>query len=93
MRSRYSAYVLGLQAYLLDTWHASSRPASLDPDSDRGLKWQGLSVLSASQDGDQGQVEFVARYKCNGRAGRMHEISRFVQENQRWYYLDGQFVE
>jgi hypothetical protein len=30
MRSRYSAYVLGLEAYLLATWHASTRPAALE---------------------------------------------------------------
>ena len=29
MRSRYSAYVLGLEPYLLASWHASTRPASL----------------------------------------------------------------
>jgi SEC-C motif-containing protein len=30
MRSRYSAYVLGLEDYLLATWHADTRPAALD---------------------------------------------------------------
>lgn len=89
MRSRYSAYVLGLEAYLLDTWHASTRPSSLDLASDTALKWSGLTVLSASQEGDQGRVAFVARYKVNGRAASMREDSRFVFENHRWYYLDG----
>lgn len=40
-------------------------------------------------------VEFVARYKINGRAQRLHEISRFVCEMEadgpRWYYVDGSF--
>ncbi len=90
MRSRYSAYVLGLEAYLLDTWHASTRPQSLDLALDAALKWQGLTILSACQQGDQGRVEFIARYKVNGRADRLHEESRFVFENRRWYYLDGQ---
>lgn len=30
MRSRYSAFALGLEAYLLATWHASTRPSVLD---------------------------------------------------------------
>ncbi|WP_338846503.1 YchJ family metal-binding protein [Massilia sp. W12] len=39
-------------------------------------------------------VEFVARYRQrDGRAHRLHEISRFVLEDQgdgaRWYYVDG----
>ncbi len=33
MRSRYSAYVRGLTAYLLDTWHTSTRPSSLGKES------------------------------------------------------------
>lgn len=93
MRSRYTAYVLGLEAYLLDTWHASTRPASLDLAVDAALKWQGLTIMTAWQKADQGGVEFVARYKVNGRAEKLHEASRFVLENDRWYYLDGLIEE
>jgi SEC-C motif-containing protein len=45
----------------------------------------------AMQDADHGTVEFVARVRHNGRATRLHEISRFVRENGRWFYLDGSF--
>ncbi|VCU72515.1 hypothetical protein PIGHUM_04616 [Pigmentiphaga humi] len=91
MRSRYSAYVLGLHGYLLDTWHLSTRPAALEPDPD-GMKWLGLEVRSSAQrDADHATVEFVARSKLGGRAHRMHEISRFVREAGQWYYLDGTF--
>lgn len=93
MRSRYTAYVLGLEAYLLDTWHASTRPASLDLAVDAALKWQGLTITTAWQKADQGGVEFCARYKVNGRAEKLHEASRFVLENDRWYYLDGLIEE
>lgn len=91
MRSRYSAYVLQLQAYLLATWHPDTRPATLDLFSDNE-KWLGLEVkkhLVESEDG--ATVEFVARYKIGGRAHRLHEISRFVFEEGRWFYLDGAF--
>lgn len=93
MRSRYSAYVLGDAAYLLATWHPSSRPNSLDlaGESPRP-KWLGLDVKGCADiDSDHATVEFVARYKVNGRAFRMHEISRFLREDGRWYYLDGKF--
>lgn len=89
MRSRYSAYVLRLSDYLLATWHASTRPAALEPDP-VGLKWLGLDVRRhVTADADHASVEFVARNKLGGRAHRLHEISRFVREDGRWYYVDG----
>ena len=89
MRSRYSAYVLGLGDYLLATWHASTRPAELAP-LEQGLKWLGLEIRRhAASDADHAVVEFVARSKLGGRAHRMRERSRFVREAGRWYYLDG----
>lgn len=89
MRSRYSAFVLDQLAYLLDTWHPSTRPASLEPNPP-GLKWLGLTVKRArDSDADHATVEFVARSRLAGRASRMHEVSRFVREGGRWYYVDG----
>lgn len=89
MRSRYSAYVLSLDDYLLATWHPSTRPASMD-FSDAGLRWLGLDVRAHTViDADHATVEFVARSKVGGRAHRLHEVSRFVREGGRWYYVDG----
>jgi len=87
MRSRYSAYVLGLDAYLLATWHPSTRPASIGLEP--GVKWLGLEVRRHAPDGDRAVVEFVARNKLGGRARRLHETSRFVREAGRWSYVDG----
>jgi SEC-C motif-containing protein len=87
MRSRYTAYVLNNVAYLLATWHASTRPAMLDEDK---TKWLGLKVVNyQQQDASHAMVEFIARYKIAGRAYRIHEISQFVFEDGRWFYLDG----
>ena len=92
MRSRYSAYVLGLEDYLLATWHASTRPASLDLAGDTSTRWLGLSVKRHEViDETHAIVEFVARYKIGGRAHRLHEVSRFVHEEGRWFYVDGEF--
>ncbi len=89
MRSRYSAFVLGLSDYLLDTWHASTRPAAIEPN-EPGLKWLGLQVKRHTPlDADHAEVEFIARSKLGGRAHRLHETSRFVREGGRWYYVDG----
>ena len=90
MRSRYSAFVLGLTDYLLATWHASTRPASLEPN-EPGLKWLGLEIKRHQlDDADHARVEFVARSKLGGRAHRLHELSRFVREDGRWFYVDGE---
>ena len=90
MRSRYSAYVLKLEAYLLASWHAATRPPALDLAEDDGTKWLGLAIKRhAVQDASHATVEFVARYRLDGRGHRLHELSRFVREDGRWYYVDG----
>lgn len=89
MRSRYTAYVLGRESYLKDTWHPGTRPADVAPDD--GVKWLGLEVRRHVPQGDAAVVEFVARYKVGGRAHRLHEVSRFRREDGRWYYVDGSF--
>ena len=104
MRSRYTAYTLRDEAYLLATWHPGTRPVEGLFDDDQGLTWLGLEVKSslrlrkrkddAECDGaDSDTVEFVARYKMAGRAHRLHEVSRFVREQGRWFYVDGSFPE
>ena len=90
MRSRYSAYVLKLADYLLASWHPSTRPGSLDLTEDDGTKWLGLEIKRCAQPDDHhATVEFVARYRIAGRGHRLHEISRFVREDARWFYVDG----
>ena len=94
MRSRYSAYVLELEDYLLKTWHHSTRPTEALFD-DQKTQWLELKVKSFTESADQqsATVEFVAIYKINGKAHRLHEISRFVHEGGQWFYVDGQFPE
>jgi SEC-C motif-containing protein len=91
MRSRYTAYVLGMEGYLLSTWHPSTRPEKLDLQAEGQPKWLGLTVKLHLPAGDAAQVEFVARYREGGRGHRLHEISRFVREDGRWSYVDGDF--
>jgi SEC-C motif-containing protein len=95
MRSRYSAYALlqgrgaaprSLLDYLMRTWHPSTAPGDLELGP---LAWTGLDVLHAQASGDAAVVEFVARHKVNGRAGKLHEVSRFVREAGAWLYVDG----
>lgn len=94
MRSRYSAFVLGREDYLLATWHPSTRPAALDLDVTPRPHWLGLAVKAhLQQDAAHATVEFVARYKVNGRAFRLHETSRFEKVDGRWLYVEGHVHE
>ena len=92
MRSRYSAFAVCNESYLLKTWHANSRPTDL-PLIERNCKWLGLQVLKHVPQDNQAQVEFIAKFKINGRAQCLHEVSNFVLEQGQWFYVDGVFVE
>jgi SEC-C motif-containing protein len=92
MRSRYSAYALKLEAYLLATWHSNTRPTVLNLAAD-STKWLSLEIKKyLPESADRATVEFIARYKIGGRAGRLHEVSRFVREDGKWFYVDGEVV-
>ena len=88
MRSRYSAFVLERGAYLQQTWFSAHRPADLSFEPE--VKWLGLEVKSSRLTGpSQAEVEFVARSRLKGVPTRLHELSRFVKEDERWFYVDG----
>ena len=90
MRSRYTAFALRDAAYLLASWHPGTRPATLELDESPPPKWIGLQIRAHRPlDADHAEVEFLARYRVGGRAQRLHETSRFVREDGRWYYVDG----
>jgi SEC-C motif domain protein len=105
MRSRYTAYTLKNEPYLLATWHPSTRPTERIVDPDEPLQWLGLEVKSTLRlrqrkvtSPDEDFVEFVARFRQHGKGQRLHEVSRFLREpdpglggTPRWFYVDGEF--
>ncbi len=89
MRSRYSAFVVGDEAYLLRSWHPDRRPAEVELDP--GTEWLGLEILGTGEGTpfhSEGTVEFRARFREDGRAGEVHENSRFLRHEGAWTYLD-----
>jgi SEC-C motif-containing protein len=87
MRSRYSAYVLQDRDYLEQTWHSDHRPQDLILDD--GVRWIGLEVIDFQPQEDQATVEFEARLLVAGRVDAVHENSRFVKHEGRWFYTSG----
>ncbi|WP_329454644.1 YchJ family protein [Streptomyces sp. NBC_01497] len=96
MRSRYSAFAVRDEAYLLRTWAAGTRPDRLGLDP--ATRWNGLTILD-TKDGSAfhttGSVTFLARYtdRANdpdgGAPGVLRERSTFAREDGRWVYVDG----
>ena len=88
MRSRFSAFSVGDEAYLLRTWHPSTRPPRID--FDRALRWERLEILQVAGGGfldTEGTVRFRAHYVERNRPGQMEELSRFVVRDGDWLYV------
>jgi len=94
MRSRFVAYKLDETAYIKSTWHSSTRPEEINSDST--LAWTHLEIIDAPSvpvKSVDAYVEFKAWFIQSGVLGHMHERSRFVLENERWFYIDGEQYE
>lgn len=93
MRSRFEAFKASDAAWLLRTWHPSTRPAAIDlEDNPRWRRLQIVDVVAGGPSDATGIVEFRATYlEDDGGIGLLHERSRFVREDGRWFYVDGQF--
>ena len=94
MRSRYSAYALGLIDYLLATTLPVQQTA-LDRDAINAWStqstWLGLEVESAELLGGQPEHAFVtfnARWHDANGEHAHRERSAFVQHDGRWYFID-----
>ncbi|MGB1091194.1 MAG: YchJ family protein [Oceanobacter sp.] len=106
MRSRYSAFVLGLDDYLRLSWHDSTCPAGAL--SHASTRWLGLLIEESGIDSEclfndtsdrkykdvsaSGYVAFRARFLHEENRGEFQELrerSRFVKQEGRWLYLDG----
>ncbi|WP_017236727.1 YchJ family protein [Streptomyces sp. SS] len=94
MRSRYSAFVVRDEAYLLRTWAPETRPD--DVDFDPGMRWAGLEIEAATEGTafhQHGTVTFTARFAHGGEPGALHERSRFARHEGAWVYVDGDFID
>jgi SEC-C motif-containing protein len=89
MRSRYSAFALGDEAYLLRSWHPETRPAELSVEPN--TRWTRLEILGKTGGGllhAEGTVEFRAHYRERGHGTDfLHEDSRFVRNDGTWVYF------
>jgi SEC-C motif domain protein len=94
MRSRYSAYALGLIDYLVRST-LPAQQAGLDHDAIRawslGSTWLGLEIEQAQLIEGKPQhayVTFTAHWRDAGGAHSHRERSAFVRNNGQWYFID-----
>jgi len=93
MRSRYVAYVMKIDDYVLATWHPSTRPSAIDSAAENSgtPSFFRLDLKRHTVTGeDAAIVEFAAWFKLGGRAQSMREVSHFIHEQGRWWYVDGE---
>jgi SEC-C motif domain protein len=95
MRSRYSAFHEGALDYIFNTHHKSTRD-ELDME---GIKtwaieseWLGLKIHETEKGGEkdnEGKVEFSCLFNFQGKNQTHHELSTFIKEDGKWYFVDG----
>lgn len=96
MRSRYSAFCTKNLDYVIETTDPQAR-FDMDKDSTEawmnGATFSKLDVLSSSQEGNKGTVEFKAYFRMGEGAEEIHhEISKFRKHAGIWYFRDGRVM-
>ena len=101
MRSRYSAYALGLARYIIDTTHPASPQFCLDREQwmkdveafCQEVSFDGLEVLGSQEAGNFATVTFVAHLSQDSKDESFTERSYFERVKNRWLYRSGQLSE
>lgn len=88
MRSRYAAFVVQNEDYLLATWHPDTRPSRVTFAPDQ--EWTGLEIFETSGGtmfDDEGTVRFAASFSTPDADRRLLELSEFVRVDGKWMYV------
>lgn len=97
MRSRYTAFARGYVDYLIATLHPDYRQPNDYVELTKNVsqtQWLGLQIIDAQKgkkNDTTGIVEFEAVYQRN-EPGQLHERSRFIKTEGRWFYVDGDIL-
>jgi len=92
MRSRYTAFTLANNDYLIKSWAVQTRPEEIQTEDD-STQWLGLEIEECENGKPAdatGSVTFTASFLSGGHLCKLHEKSVFIREDNLWYYLDGE---
>tara|TARA_R110001592_G_scaffold237306_8_gene496280 strand:- start:31732 stop:32130 length:399 start_codon:yes stop_codon:yes gene_type:complete len=94
MRSRYSAFALGLGDYLQQSHYSKTRPSKqqgIETEQwSKLVSWIKLDVqksIGGKLNDDEGTVQFCAYFLESGQVNTIVENSFFKKENGLWYYV------
>lgn len=97
MRSRYSAYALGLVEYIISTTHPNNPDASIAlSDWQKAIHnfaettfFKGLKIVEFID----GEKEAFVTFEATLSEGIMNEKSCFLKVEGKWLYESGEFAE
>lgn len=96
MRSRYTAFCLKEIDYLAGTTdpeNSESFDREANEEWAKQASFLNLDVKNSSEDGDEGQVEFVAEFSVDGETLQHHEKSKFIRKDGKWFFHSGEVDE
>lgn len=97
LRTRYSAYALGLADYIMNTtdsegsawWHDAEAWRANTRQFANSATFEGFRVISSESQGDAHTIMFKAKISQKGKDISMVETSQFVFREGRWLYKSG----
>ena len=99
MRARYSAHV----KVDVDFLYATTHPDYRENYDHKGTKswaekseWQGLEILGTNAGGstdDEGEVEFMARFRDTEGVRNHHERGQFKRMKNKWLFTEGEMIK
>lgn len=97
MKSRYCAYALRDYKYIINTTHPLNPEFSEDRESwgksildfSDSVSFDGLEILEFIDGEEEAFVSFKAILSCSDRDCSFIEKSRFLKEENKWFYVDG----
>lgn len=100
MKSRYCAYAIEKSEYIISTTHQKNRDFNTDTkvwnndilDFSRNTKFEKLEILEFIDGQTESFVTFKANITQNKQDVSFIEKSRFIKENGKWQYIDGEFI-
>ncbi len=99
MRARYSAHVMVDVDFLYATTHPDHREG-YDHKGTRiwaeNSEWHGLQILETTGGGpkdEEGEIEFIARFRDKNGLRSHHERGKFERKTKRWLFTEGKMVK
>ncbi|MCP5509002.1 MAG: SEC-C domain-containing protein [Chlamydiales bacterium] len=90
MRSRYSAYALGLVDYIIHTTHSAKKPDRKEIEAFCNVtRFADLEILDVDEKEDEASIKFKATLLQGKHDVSFVEKSAFIKENNHWFYVSG----